>query len=276
MPGSIKTHQSLRRRANAPPNAILCCPNGCTLRLERMRARGRSSDGLWRGDDTQALHLELTAFLAHTTGTGRTAADHTGSRRDQGPHRGQPRQGPGHRTHDPQWAAPRRADLQRRLRRPLRALRQQDGLRLRHQHDRWTKCQGGTHPRHRHHPIDRLRRALPRRRPAHPAQVDRVRISVGAVDLGPPRRDVRHVLLDPGHQAARLRLQADGPGMCHDDARGEHGDVHLPRHQHEPVWSVRRRLLLGVHLSLPGRWRHRPQHLHSFRRHAMAALEERR
>ena len=83
--------------------------------------------------------------------------------------------------------------------------------------------------------------------------------------------------LDPGHRPAQLRLQGDQPGLCHDDTRSKHGDAaSRRRHQLEPVGPVRRRLLLCVRLSLPSGRSHRSQHLHSFRRHALAVVEERR
>ena len=73
-------------------------------------------------------------------------------------------------------------------------------------------CTGGAHPRHRHHACHGLRRPLPGRRPPDAADVDRGGVPVGAVGLGPPGRDVRHVLLDAGDPATRLRLQRQGAG----------------------------------------------------------------
>ena len=136
----------------------------------------------------------------------------------------------------------RSADLQRRLRRPLRPGRRSLGLRLCHQHDRLRHDAAGAHPGHRRHAGHRVRRPLPGRRPADPARHGPWRATSGPRRSGPARRDVRHVLLDPGDPAARLRLQGDHARLRADDARGEHGHVHLPGHQHQPGGALRRRL----------------------------------
>ena len=74
------------------------------------------------------------------------------------------------------------------LRGPLCPVRRGHGLRLRvrHRHDPWSRREGGTHPGHRHYPFHRLRRALPGRRAAHTARVDRVGVPVGALGVGAP------------------------------------------------------------------------------------------
>ncbi len=79
----------------------------------------------------------------------------------------------------------------------------------------------------------------------------------GRRQCGRARRDLRHVLLHLGYRPAQLHLQRDEPRMCRDDARAEHGDVHFPRYEHQPVGPVRQRLPFPVHLSLSSRWRHR-------------------
>ena len=140
------------------------------------------------------------------------ALRHAGPPGDGGPDRRQPLHVARRPAEHPERPPQRPADLQRRLRRPLRAGRRRFGLRLRHQHDRVGLRTGGTHPRPRHHPRHGLRRPLPGRCPADPADVDGGGIPVGTVGLGPPGRDVRHVLLDAGDPAARLRLQATTPG----------------------------------------------------------------
>ena len=81
---------------------------------------------------------------------------------------------------------------------------------------------------------------IPRGRTAVPAQVDRPGLSVGTVVVDATGRHQCHVLLDAGHDSARVSGQDAAVGVCQDHQRGVERDVHLARDERQSRRTVRR------------------------------------
>ncbi len=99
-------------------------------------------------------------------------------------------------------------------------------------------------------------------------------LPVGSVCVGAARRYLRDVLLDPGDPSARLHGKSVGKGMHPHRQRPNERNVHFRSYEHNPDRSLRRRLVLCVHLPRRSRWCNRSEHLRRAERDALVALEE--